>query len=174
MDGAAVGCRYFGLGDDRPYFHPSASISPASSRFACVCISIPIYRDISHSRTVRPVLRAKQRPTFRTQRKLADGSLSSRRSSSSFRFSFPPSLSCFSLSLSLSFFFLSRKFLESQRGGEVYVSTCTLPIVISREFLESAMGNETTPTALHNAARTTRPFPERIDPLDKVSTNNVA
>lgn len=134
-------------------------------RSACVCISIPIYRDISHSRTVRPVLRAKQRPTFRTCRKLADGGLSSQRSPSPFRF----------LSLSLSFFFfLSRKFLESQRGGEVYVSTCTPPIVTSREFLESAMGNETTPTALHNAARTTRPFPERIDPLDKVSTNNVA
>lgn len=92
-----------------------------------------------------------------------------------------PRLSVFHLSFSLShsfsssfFFFLSRKFLESQRGGEVYVSTCTPPIVTSREFLESAMGNETTPTALHNAARTTRPFPERIDPLDKVSTNNVA
>jgi len=27
MDGAAVRCRYFGLGDDRPYFHPPA-VSP--------------------------------------------------------------------------------------------------------------------------------------------------
>lgn len=116
MDGAAVGCRYFGLGDDRPYFHPSAPISPpASSRSACVCISIPIYRDISHSRTVRPVLRAKQRPTFRTRRKLADGGLSSQRSSLAF-----PFFILFFFSLPLSFFSYHGSF---QKVNEAVKST---------------------------------------------------
>lgn len=30
MDGAGVCCRYFGLGDDRPYFHPPAPLGPLS------------------------------------------------------------------------------------------------------------------------------------------------
>lgn len=82
MDGTAVGCRYFGLGDDRPYFHPSVPSYLLLPRTRAVRASMYIYtyRDILHSRTVRPVLRAKQRPTFRTQRKLADGGLSSQRS----------------------------------------------------------------------------------------------
>lgn len=110
MDGAAVGCRYFGLGDDRPYFHPPVftPYPPASSCDPRVYVYIYTYRDISHSRTVRPVLRAKQRPTFRTRRKLADGGLSSEISLAFFSFFPPPPSSSF-------FFLIAEVFRKSTR-----------------------------------------------------------
>jgi len=96
--------------------------------YARMCISVNVYMEISRARslTARPVLRAKQRPTFRTRRKLADGGLSSRRSPSRLLVPLPlftpPSSLSFSPSLGPApflpffFFFFSRKFLESQRG----------------------------------------------------------
>lgn len=42
MDGAAVGCRYFGLGDDRPYFHPPTLLHPLSRTCSSrVCVYVP-------------------------------------------------------------------------------------------------------------------------------------
>jgi hypothetical protein len=64
MDGAAVRCRYFGLGDDRPYFHPSAApahpaVSPRRARVrgafvrtyarTCVYLRKRIHGDISRA-----------------------------------------------------------------------------------------------------------------------------
>lgn len=57
MDAAGVGCRYFGLGDDRLYFHPPVAHATKEGR--------------------PRVLRGPRRPTFRIRRKLADGRLSS-------------------------------------------------------------------------------------------------
>lgn len=61
MDAAGVCCRYFGLGDDRLYFHP-----PPSPRCA----------HATKEGRVGFTL-ARRRPTFRIRRKLADGRLSS-------------------------------------------------------------------------------------------------
>lgn len=90
-----------------PRSHPTFSFRTRAAR---ACMYIYTYRDILHSRTVRPVLRAKQRPTFRTQRKLADGGLSSQRSLPRFFVFF-----FLFLALSLSFFLIAEVFRKSTR-----------------------------------------------------------
>lgn len=99
-----------------PRPHPTFS---SRTRAVRVCMYIYTYRDILHSRTVRPVLRAKQRPTFRTHRKLADGGLSSQRSPSPFRSFF------LFLSLSLSFFLIAEVFRKSTRRRNLRIDVCT-------------------------------------------------
>lgn len=55
MDGTDVGCRYFGLGDDRPYFH---SPSPLHSQpHPCILLQYMCYtcREISRIRAKYPI-----------------------------------------------------------------------------------------------------------------------
>lgn len=69
MDAAGVCCRYFGLGDDRLYFHPTRLLHPPLPRCAHATKE-------GRAPTVGFTL-ARRRPTFRIRRKLADGRLSS-------------------------------------------------------------------------------------------------
>ena len=115
MDDAAVGCRYFGLGDDRPYFHPSTPISsPASSRSACVYVyPIPIYIEIFRIRELsdRFYVRSNDRLFEPTGNSLT---AAFHRKDLLCLSVFHPSLSL-SLSLSLSFFLITEVFRKSTR-----------------------------------------------------------
>lgn len=119
MDGTAVGCRYFGLGDDRPYFHPRTPPYPfPHSCSLCVFVNTHTYTRICIG--MSRICELSDWFYVRSNDRLFEPIGNSltvafhRRDLSLFHFC---SLSFFFLPL-LPFSLLSRKFLESQRGGE--------------------------------------------------------